>query len=96
MEQEKEVCVGPEGLEEAIQLEWAFRVTLTQGERYRIYVKSIGRGARGEYEPQSKCYVDFTDAKKQMGELMSFVGLFVSDPKKTVELMIKGFEKRPE
>lgn len=84
--------MSPEGLEEAVKEEIGFMVTLTQGEKYRTYIK---KGKSQEWVPVLKCFDTEADAIKAVGEQMMLLGSFMFDPKRAVEALLKSLDKQP-
>jgi len=83
--------MSPEGLEEAVQLESSFMVTLTQGEKYRIYSQTPGSD---KWTPSPECFNTEDEAKVALGQRLVLLGAMMSDPKKTLDVLLKAMEKR--
>lgn len=81
--------ISPEGLDERVVHEETFRITLTQGGKYRVYHvgnsgKAIPMGIHEALEP----------AKKDMGMGMTIVGALEVDAKRTLDAIFDILKKK--
>lgn len=76
--------LSPEGVEERVEKEFIFRVTLTGGGKYRVYMIQNGAvSSHGVYDTLKK-------AEEAMNRGMFVLGSLFLDPKATIEAL---FEK---
>lgn len=85
--QEREV-ISPEGIEERVVHEEAYRITLTGGGKYRVY----HQGGDGKWHSM-RSHDSKDEAIKDMGTGMLITGGLHADPKKTLDLLLGSFEK---
>lgn len=82
--------LSPEGVEERIEIEETFRITLTIGGKFRVYLVHNGKAdSIGVVD-------DLKRAKEQMGMAMLVSGGLITDPMKTIDHLLKGFDKPPK
>lgn len=82
--------MSPEGLEEVVESEYGFMTTLTQGEKYRNYIRAPGSE---NWVPAPKCFNTDAEATKRLGEQLILLGALMRDPKDTIDRLIKFMEK---
>ena len=80
--------ISPEGVEERVEIEEGFRMTLTGGGKYRIYHLHSSGVARA-----METYDNKEAATKAMGEMMGIFGMLMADPKRTMEALLSGRKK---
>lgn len=74
--------ISPEGVEERVELEETFRMTMTQGGKFRVYhIREGQTNSVGIYDTREA-------ARKFLGEGMMVFGAMLADPKKTIQLII--------
>ena len=80
--------ISPEGLDERVEFEHTFRVTLTQGGKFRTYDISDTR-------TKSDSIHDTKDeAMKSIGFSMAMLGSLLIDPKRTIEIVLNSFKTK--
>lgn len=84
----KGVVISPEGAEEKMIREVGFRITLTQGGRYRLY--SMNTGEDGKMDAQPVALLDTLEgAKKHSANLMGTMAALEIDPRKTLDALFR-------
>ena len=83
----KDEILSPEGIEEKVEKEFRFLITLTGGGKYRTYTSD------GDEIKPIGIHDTMEDAKKDVGFGMVFTGGMLVDPKKTVEGMLDMLKK---
>lgn len=88
--------ISPEGVEERVEYEITFRLTLTGGGKYRTYIISEDRErhAGGEVE-SAGVFATEAEALKRLGSSMIVAGSMIVDPVKTIERLVLGLHKPP-
>lgn len=84
------IIVSPEGLDEIIKREITFRITLTQGEKYRTYIMSDGKP-----DQAGKSFSTMKEAEKDVGITMAMFGGLMADPKGMIEVLMGSLKKGP-
>lgn len=80
--------ISPEGVEEEIVTEFTFRITKTQGGKFRTYQGSTthGKGPSTSYDNRIK-------ANKALGTIMTILGSSLIDPVDTAKFLVEQLAK---
>jgi len=77
--------ISPEGVEERVELEITFRMTLTGGGKYRVYMED-----NGKVVPNPTIFTDKESGEKSIGTAMLIHGGMMLDPEKTIGVILDG------
>lgn len=80
--------MSPEGVEEKVKRETTFRITETQGAKFRIYVKE------GNNLKAVSVVDDMAKALQEMGRVMMLMGAMLDNPEATIEILIQSARKK--
>lgn len=84
------IIISPEGTEERIEQEDIFRITLTQGGKFRLY-HIIMRGGKRK-ESAISVHDNKDEAKKSLASGMMIHGGLELDPKNTIAMLLKNLK----
>ena len=87
-----EEIIGPEGIEERLIEEISFRVTMTQGGKFRVYMGTRQKDGSFDWTSKEVCNTK-EEAGKSIGLGMIIFGSLRRDPETTINAMLKGFKK---
>lgn len=80
--------ISPEGLEERVEREETYRITLTQGGKYRTY-----HVVRGKKPMPVSTHETFEEARRSVAKGMVINGLMVIDAEKALKLLLDEQEQ---
>lgn len=81
--------VSPEGVEERVIEEFVFRITMTGGGKFRLYLP-VGDGRIDA----TQIYDDEEKAKKEIGGAMMMFGGLLHSPKEVTGMLIKSLKRQ--